>query len=134
MVDLIYGRDAEVAEWVRVRTDVLTFGACAAIGVALDGTLIAGLVYREYTGRDIQLSIAADSPKWCTKRTLRYLLGYPFLQLKCARVTAIVAKKNKRSRTLVERLGFKLEGTIRRAFPKDHGLIYGMLREECKWC
>lgn len=137
MIDLLYGYDRDVANWVQVRLPEIRngFGACTAIGVTLDGAVIAGVVYHEYRGHMMQLSIAADSQKWATRKTLRHLLGYPFLQCHVARITACVAKGNKRSRSLVERLGFKLEGTIRRGFDGQKDLlVYGMLREEAnKW-
>ena len=50
------------------------------------------------------------------------------------RVTARVPVANMRARRLVEGAGFVLEGLVRSAGP-DGGdvLIYGMLKEECRW-
>ena len=36
-------------------------------------------------------------------------------------------------REFLIRLGFVLEGTMRRGFTNDDCVIYGMLREECRW-
>lgn len=138
MIELVYRNDATVTAWVCAKSpDPLVrihgFGPCSAIGVADDGALIAGVVYHEYRGHSIQLSMASDSPRWCTRRTLKHLLGYPFSQLHVARITACTAKSNSRLRSLVSRLGFRLEGNVRRGLDGQHDLlIYGLLREEAE--
>ena len=62
-----------------------------------------------------------------------FVCAYPFVQLDCQRATVIVRKKNKRSRKFVEWLGFRQEGCCRRGFKDDDAIIYGLLREECRW-
>ena len=137
MIHLIYGRDQDVANWVQARLPEIRngFGQYAAIGVSDDARPIAGVVYHDYRGYDMQLSMASESAHWCSRRTLRALLGYPFNQLMVARITACTGKHNKKLRALVERLGFRLEGRLRRGFDgKRDILVYGMLREEAdRW-
>ena len=135
MIYLIYGQDQAVANWVQSRLPEIRngFGEYTAIGVTEDGAPIAGVVYHHYIGFDMQLSMAADSPRWCSRRTLRALLGYPFYQLKVARITACTGKHNKRMRSMAERLGFRLEGCVRRGFDGTRDvLVYGMLRSEAE--
>ena len=135
MIQLIYGQDQAVANWVQARLPEIRngFGAYSAIGVMDDDTSIAGVVYHDYRRHDIQLSMAADSPSWCNRRTLRALLGYPFNQLMVARITACTGKHNKRLRSMVERLGFQLEGRIRKGFDGTRDmLVYGMIRAEAE--
>lgn len=137
-VNIVLHRDAEIIAWVRERSpDPLVreygFGPCSAIGVSDGVKLVAGVVYHEYRGHSIQLSMASESPRWCTRRTLRALLGYPFKQLHVARITACTAKSNTALRSLVDRLSFRLEGTIRCGLDgKQDLLIYGLLREEAE--
>jgi RimJ/RimL family protein N-acetyltransferase len=107
-----------------------------AIGVVLENKLVAVALYHQYrpSAPDIQMTMVANTPRWCTKGVLRVILGYPFDTIGCRRVTCIIGRKNKRSRRLVEGLGWKLEGTCRRAWDgKQDAMIYGMLREECRW-
>ena len=137
-VNIVLHKDAEITRWVRERSpDPLVrehgFGLCSAIGVSDGVKLVAGVVYHEYRGHSIQLSMASTSPRWCTRRTLRALLGYPFKQLHVSRITACTAKSNTALRSLVARLNFKLEGTIRCGLDgKQDLLIYGLLREEAE--
>lgn len=134
---LVVGYDAAVANWVQAQIPhaVNGFGPCVALGIAIDDVLIAGVVYHEWRPayRSVQMSIAAASPKWATKGNLRAIFAYPFLDLKANRATAITPKRNRRARHLIEGTGFKLEGCARKGFLSDDAVIYGMLRNECRW-
>ncbi len=109
-----------------------------AIGVVKDGKLIGGVAYTEWKEiapgqHDIRMHCAGE-PGWLTKGTIRAFFAYPFQQLACIRVTAIVAKANRRARDLDERLGFRMEGCIRDGFGVGRdGIVYGMTRAGCRW-
>jgi RimJ/RimL family protein N-acetyltransferase len=93
--------------------------------------VVASCAFSSYTGEgnDIELSFACD-PNGGTPALVAAIFGYAFGQLKCARVTARVRKDNHASRRLVKRLGFKLEGCMRKAERGKDKLIFGLLREE----
>lgn len=139
MTSLVLGRNEEVAAWVDLRLGQKPSGGQrVAIGVERDGQIIAGVVYNGFRGdgltaRTCTMAVAADDPRWCTRGNLRAFFAYPFVSLGCRRVNAIVARKNRRARKLVEGLGFRQEGKIRQLFPDDDGMMYGMLADECKW-
>lgn len=126
----------QVVEWVVERVSYCTGFSPSAVGIGLeeDGVIKCGVVYDNYSGEDIHMSIAAETPKWCNRGNLRMFFDYPFNQLGCARVTAMVAKGNKRARRMNEGLGFVHEGTHRKAYHGGQTAIsYGMVKEECKW-
>lgn len=131
---LVLGKDAMVANWV---TDLIPhvsgFKDMAAIGVERAGHLIGGVVYHEYRGNDIQISCAATSQRWLTEGVLRALFVYPFITLGCDRVSSFTPKGNAHTRRFLEKLGFMEEGNMRRGFVGDDCILYGMLKEECKW-
>lgn len=138
---ILAGNRELVARWVAER--IRDMGTpperdYEAIGFLKDGVIIGGVVYTNYfelaqEQHDIRFT-AAGIPGWLTKANLRVIFGYPFHNLKCIRVSALCAKANQRSRDLVERLGFKVEGNLRHSFGvgKD-GILYGMLKDECRW-
>lgn len=133
---LTFGDDANIAAWVKMRIPVLaTAGRFTAIGVvdSETGTPLAGVIYNSFREGDCNIHLAADDPRWCTRRVISVLLQYPFVQLKQRRLTAISAQRNKHGRKFIERIGFKIEGKIRHAFPKDNAIVYGMLVSECRW-
>lgn len=138
MRQLTYGKDELIANWVGQRTQYGRFGDSpyTAIGVLYDGEAAAGVIYHNYqpTFGTIEMSIAADSPKWASRQVIGVLLRYPFLQLGCQRVTACVAAKNWESLEFNKRLGFQVEGYVRRGFGDDDLIVMGLLREEAeKW-
>lgn len=122
---------SRLAPWV-------SFRDYAALGVVRHGTLVGGVVYHNFMqlphGNMIEASFAFDDPRWARRDTLRTLFAYPFMQLQCVRMTVICAKGNSRSRSVVQKLGFRQEGSHPRAFDgKQIAISYGMLRDDCKW-
>lgn len=132
---LVYGYSAQVAEYVRQRAPHAEngFEKYEAIGVEEHGRLIAGVVYNEYRGNSMHVSIASESPRWASRRTLHALFSYPFNQLGVSRLTAYTGKSMANVREFLERLGFVEEGVMREGFADDDCVIYGMLRRECPW-
>lgn len=101
------------------------------IGLEIDGCLVAATIYEHFTGYDIDMSLTVA--KRATPAFVRACFEYPFNQLGCLRVSCEVASKNKASKELARRLGFKLEGFKREAIPDDTLLLYGMTKSECRW-
>ena len=124
-----------VMQWVLARLPGRgAFEKGVGIGIARDGKLIGGVVYYNYRPQnDIEVAVAADDVRWLTPDLLRGLFYYPFGQLQCRRMTALVEKRNKRSRAFVEKLGFAHEGTHKECFDGRDGLSYGLLKRNCKF-
>lgn len=47
---------------------------------------------------------------------MQSMFAYPFKQLKVDRVTAVTSHENTRAQSVLRRLGFQLEGIIRKGF------------------
>lgn len=137
-MNIIVPVDNSLHDWVAARMpdDVQFDTKDIAVGVA-DDRIRAGVVYHDHTPkyRGVQVSFATDGPGWATRKTVAALLWPPFRELDCIRVTALIRKKNKASRRLVEKLGFKLEGSLWRGYGNDHMCVYGLRRSdaEAKW-
>lgn len=108
-----------------------------AIGVERGGVLVGGCLYSEYSpcvggGAEVRMWCAGHN--WISRRVIKVMFDFPFRVLKCHRITAVTAKKNKACRKMLEELGFKLEGMARQGFGigKD-AAIYGLLRDELRW-
>jgi RimJ/RimL family protein N-acetyltransferase len=131
---ILIGADEMVSAMVAARIPHVSFDRYTALGVVRRGALIGGAVYHNYVGHDIQVSIAFDSPGWALPGTLRALFDYPFNQLGCRRMTAMVGRRNKRSRKICEGLGFKLEGVHLKGLDGEQDVFsYGLLKEHCRW-
>jgi len=127
-------------DWCGARLGCSFAAGSVAIGVARNNDLLAVAVFENYRTSNgkplsIECSIAADSPRWITKGTVRAILSYPFLQLGVQRITALVHETNERSVKFLNGLGFVREGYIRDALENGAGVyITGMLRAEAaKW-
>src|SRR5262245_45794654 len=131
---ILLGDDRAVAALVAAKIPALVLDKFVALGVVRQNRLVGGIVYHNFRGCDVEVVSAFDDARWALPGTLRALFAYPFETLKCVRITAIVARGNKRARRLCEGLGFRFEGVARRAIDgKQDAIIYGMLRQECRW-
>lgn len=131
---ILLGADDLVAELVASHLPHMrgkTFMPCVAFGVIRNECLIGGVVYNNYVGHDCQVSIAIERAAFMPWRAL---FDYPFEQLGCARITAVVGRRNKKSRRLVTALGFKLEGVHMKGLDGfEDAISYGMTKEQCRW-
>ena len=135
---LIFGRDALIAEWVSNRIPFVRgrgFGTnIKAIGVAdKDGNALAGVVFHDFNPDflTISFSIAAETPRWATRRTIAALLMYPFEDAGVQKLWTITPHKNERALRLIEFVGFKRESVMARQFGRnEHAIISRMFVED----
>jgi RimJ/RimL family protein N-acetyltransferase len=135
-VKLLIGEDAYVSAWVAKRIPHMhgePFPPCTTIGVVNEeGDMLGGVVFTNHHPRyrSVEWSAAADSANWLSRPIINTIMMYPFEQLGCVRITAIIPRRNKRSREFQEKFGFKNEGLVRRGFGGDDALIFGLMRSE----
>ena len=129
-MQLIYGHDEAVARWVVDRVDHMDVPReYAAIGVARDGELIAGVIYHNFIPdyRGLEISMASSSPRWATRRTIRALLSYPFEQLGCRWVLTCTPHKNEAALRVNRALGFVQRGVLPDFYDaKKHAVLMTM--------
>jgi RimJ/RimL family protein N-acetyltransferase len=120
-----------VAQWLAKRMGGGLGGQTLAV---MDGNkLVGALAYFNYRHPNIEVAFLCEDYRWALNRdSIVEALSYPFVQLKCNRITAVVERKNKVGRKMVQRLGFKEEGMLRKAGPKGDMFIYGLLPEDLK--
>jgi len=136
MKSVIYGQDERVLKWVEQRTNEGTFGfGSVGLGLEEDGELVAGVAFNMYTGASISMHVAAiPGRRWMTKEFLWRSFAYPFIQLKCNRITGLVREDNLDAQRFDEHLGFKREGLLRGAcLDGSNMILYGMLKDECRF-
>ena len=142
----VFGFDEQFARWACDRIPWLSYSpAMRAIGVS-DGKdaaspLLAVCIYHGYVAPQVidgktwyglcEISFAAASPRWATRRTISNLLQVPFEQYSCRKVVTVIPSTNKRAIRFNEGIGLKPEGTLRHHFAKGvHASIHGMMRSE----
>ena len=127
--------DAEVVgPWVSEKAGLQWFtGMGSAIGRVKDGRLVAGVVYERFNGWNVTCHIRGDGD-WADRRFLGLIFDYPFVQLGARRITTTVDDDNEASISLVTKMGFGLECTLKQANPRGGDtLVYRMFKDECKY-
>lgn len=95
---------------------------------------VGGVVISNFRGSDCEISCAAETGAAWRPQVMRAVFSYVFEQLGCVRCTSITTKRNKRARTFLEGLGFRLEGNLRLGYDGEiDALIYGLLARECRY-
>jgi len=126
--------DAErVGPWVCDRAGgTWVKGRGTAIGRLVDGELVAGVLYEDFTGPNVVCHIAGDG-NWATRGYLGVIFDYPFNQLGVKRITVPVCSANLRCIALVKRMGFIMEARLSRATPAGDLLLFAMFKDDCRY-
>lgn len=103
-----------------------------ALGVEKGGRLIGGVVIEDYTGTSCVMHVAGEG-QWLTRRFLRFVFGYVFLQLRCRVVIGFVVSSNERALAFDRKLGFTEKCRIEGAHPDGDVVIVTMRKEQCRW-
>lgn len=109
------------------------FGECRAIGVGIGGTIVAGFVYFNWfpEARTIEMGLAADTPRWATRSTIRALLAYAFVTCNAQRITLVTSEANDKAIKVALGTGFKREALIERAYgPNENAVLFRQFVEE----
>ncbi|BBZ94333.1 hypothetical protein BRDID11004_47640 [Bradyrhizobium diazoefficiens] len=134
---IIYGESADMCRWAAA-----TIGAgggfssdAHAIGMEVDGEIVAVTVWNCFETHNCLMSIASDgSKRWMTREFLFRSFAYPYIQLGLPRTTTKSDERNLPSIRLAHHLGYREEGRLRKAAPGGRGdIVFGMLKEECRW-
>jgi RimJ/RimL family protein N-acetyltransferase len=89
------------------------------------------VIFNHYDGVSIELTICADGA--LNRRVMRQMANYAFNDNGVRRVT-VRCRAFSRAARMAEKAGFVREGRLRQAYANgEDALIYGMLREECRF-
>ena len=91
------------------------------------------LLYINFRRSTIEMACAGE-PGWMTREHLRQMFTYPYVQLKCWTVLATVERRNTKSRTMCQKIGFTELCVVKNSADKrEDSILYGMSRPECRW-
>lgn len=133
---VLFGADDLVIRWASRAIPGFTASPGAkALGVVHNGSLVAGAIYERFNGLHMEVAITArhGSP-WASRQTLRHLFGYPFVQMQCVAISALVPMSNLPSLNLATKLGFVPEAYVKYAAPDGSPMVVlKLFKENCKW-
>jgi hypothetical protein len=97
-----------------------------------DGAILGVFVGEFQTWFEVHITCAIDHPRFLTRRLLHAIFGTLFTQ--AVRLTALTRPDNEDGIRILKHLGFRYEGFLRMGIEgRWDGLIFGMLRNECRW-
>lgn len=127
-----------VSQWVNFKLPFPTdFGDHQAVGFHRDGRIVCGAVFSNYRkmlyGNSVDVTFATAGPGSLTRGALRAMFTYAF-DHNVVRLQAMTAKGNLEARNLLQKLGFTLEGVVKRAWDgRSAAALYRMFPDECRW-
>ena len=120
--------DDRVSEYVGKKCGIKFHQPFTALGIEHDGDIIAGAIFNDFNGFDIELSVAGEKNAF-TRTFIRRIGDYVFHELGCLR--ASFTTRHEHVVELLHRLGARTEGLKRNHFGVGiHGIVIGLLREE----
>ena len=126
-----------IAEWVckGLGFNIKALGENLTFGFAYDNRMVGGLIFHNLRPHgEVWWTIYTTEKYWCNRGMLKKMFAMAFIKMNCRRISILVRTDNQPALKLVQRLGFKQEGCLRKF--SDTGedcYILGMLREECPW-
>jgi hypothetical protein len=114
-------------EWLSTRTGLPWATDMRTLGLArADGTVVAVVAASTFlNGRQCFIHVAADAP--LTRRFLRAIFKYLFVDSKIRSVLSLSGAEDKYVHEFAERLGFKLRARL------HDTVLYEMTPDHCKW-
>lgn len=132
MTDLVYGHDAEVADFLSDKLGMTFVPPYVCIGVVRNGRLIGGILYNGYQGSNVDVTVWG--PRAFGRDTILIGFHYAFEQLKCERITVRTKRSNKLMQKIAPKLGLKFECVSPRFFGRNEdAIVYRVFRDECRW-
>ena len=103
----LYGALSDFAS-TRIFGKPKPFGSGTAMGVVDGAKVVSSVVFYDYDADAgvIQISAAADTPRWLTRQILKEMFGYPFNGLGCQAVVMRVDPDNTRLARILHAYGF----------------------------
>ena len=125
-----------VGTWVMQQNDGVWLpgqGFCFGVEDS-EGRLIAGVAFDNYNVASVQIHVAALPGKnWISKSLLEQVFSYPFRRLGVKKLIGLVGSTNAEALKFDLALGFRIEATLKDAYPDGDLLILSMTQDQCRW-
>lgn len=106
---LLQGQDLAVAAWAFNEFNLFPLYINRAFGIVRDGSLVGAVIFREYNGTNVYLSVYTKVG--LTRSECSFLAHFAVNDLKVERVSFRIPKNNKKHSKRVLRWGAKVEAT-----------------------
>ncbi|CDN87311.1 GP68 protein [Hydrogenophaga intermedia] len=132
---IVVGQKERVGAWVAERVDLQApWVNFEAMGLELNGELIAGVVFDSYV-KDARccMHVAGLRGTWLNRPFLRAAFDYAFGKMGCKVVIGLVNADNDAALRFDRHLGFEEVARIKDGAGDCDLLVLAMRREQCRW-
>ena len=129
---IVKNQSEAVARWAGDRLGCTFCPPFEAIGILnRNGARIGAAIFNDYSDRNMELTAYGQGA--FQRNVCIFMARYCFIQNNCRRVTTRTAASNLYVRKLLEHYGWVKEGTLRCWYDDDDAIIYGLLKEDCRF-
>ena len=132
---IVVNQKERVGAWVAQRIGrESSWGSFEAIGLELDGDLVAGMVVESYV-KDSRccVHLAGDGKKWLNREYLNFCCRYMFDQLNCKVVIGLVDADNEQAMKFDLHFGFTEQTRIKDGAGDCDLVVLTLRRDDCRW-
>lgn len=123
--------DAAAKVWIDCELGTnLALPFCGYAITNLRGEQVGAFVFNNYSGADVELTIACSER--VTIRVARFIALLAFYDLGARRLSAKTRVSNHKAIHAMGALGFKVEGCAREYFDGEDAVLFGLLESEQK--
>ena len=116
MYKLLFDQKVRVAHWVAHKVEQETvWTGCYAMGVEIDRTIVAGIVFEGWNGSNAMCHVAIDKTGRHVVELLRHAANYAFAENNLNRITGLVESTNREALRFDKHIGFEHEFTMPKA-------------------
>ena len=135
-MQLLFGCDDAVAEFVGQKLSVIIHPPFTALGLMHENAFAGGIVFNNFNHSNVDLTVCTERP--VTRGVIRAVAHYAFVQLGCNRISATTRRNNDAALKALPKLGFKFEAVRKQWFGAaraDDGVTYVLTRKAAleKW-
>ena len=121
---LVFDDKERVGGWVAKQVGQLSsWGGYYAMGAALRGEIVAGIVFNNFTDSSATVHMAVSTPTKLLSELLNHAFVYAFQTCKLRRLTELVEANNAKSLKIIKHIGFVEEGVMREAGTEGQDII-----------
>lgn len=105
---------------------------CIAV-IDSNNAILGVVVFDRFTQWGCELNVAGITPRFFSKQLVLATFHYIFVTCGKIRATTIVREDNERSLKMQHWLGFIEEARLKNIYGDKDGIVFRMLKNECKW-
>lgn len=98
-----------------------------------DGEIMAVIAFSNFTHWNCEISAAAVKSGWRTPEFVHTVFYYVFVTCGKIRATTIIREDNVKSIALQYKFGFTKEAVLKNLYGDKDGIVFRLLKEDCKY-